>query len=448
MDYREYVNKVIKNIPLGIAITDGEGYVKNVNNKLLDMFGYKYANIVGKPIFILFKEPNEIKKLLMDKKSIIDEEVFINAKTNRIRFTLSAYPIYNANGEKKDIIYIFDVTKKERKMADRISQNKAIYTFDKIISQNERFIRLIHFAKEISDSKSTILITGESGTGKEVFAQSIHNYSSRRNEPFVAINSGAIPKSLIESELFGYEEGAFTGAKKEGRPGKFELAHRGTIFLDEIGEMPYDMQTRLLRVIEEGTVSRIGGLDQKVVDVRIIAASNRDLKEEVEKGYFRKDLFYRLNVLPIRIPPLRERKDDIPLLVDYFMEKISLRLNKKKISVSKEKMDELMNYNWPGNVRELENFIELSINLGYMPKLEGEKIEFKPKDIENYKYEHLMLDHVEKMHIIKVLKIFSYNITKTAKALGIGRNTLYRKMTKYEIDCAESEHCSITEQSD
>ena len=209
--------------------------------------------------------------------------------------------------------------------------------------------------------------------------------------------------------------------------------------------MPYDMQTRLLRVIEEGSVSRIGGLEQKLVDVRIIAASNKNLKEEVEKGNFRKDLFYRLNVLPIEIPPLRERKDDIPLLVDYFMEKLSLRLNKKKILVSKGKIDELVNYNWPGNVRELENYIELSINLGYMPGLGEERISFKPKEIGEYRHEQLTLEYMEKIHILKVLKIFSGNITKSAKALGIGRNTLYRKMDKYGINCSDIEQWSMLE---
>lgn len=442
MDYREYVDNLIKNIPLGIAISDGEGYVKNVNHKLLDMFGYKLEELIERPVSILFKEPEKVNRLLAEKKKIIEEEVFIKAKSNKIRFTLSAYPI---DAYSRDIIYIFADIKKERRMANRLSENKAIYTFDKIITQNESFIRLIQFAKEVADSKSTILITGESGTGKEILAQSIHNHSNRRNGPFVAINSGAIPESLIESELFGYEEGAFTGAKKEGQPGKFELAHKGTIFLDEIGEMPYDMQTRLLRVIEEGSVSRIGGLEQKLVDVRIIAASNKNLKEEVEKGNFRKDLFYRLNVLPIEIPPLRERKDDIPLLVDYFMEKLSLRLNKKKILVSKEKIDELVNYNWPGNVRELENYIELSINLGYMPGLGEERISFKPKEIGEYRHEHLTLEYMEKIHILKVLKIFSGNITKSAKALGIGRNTLYRKMDKYGINCSDIEQWSMLE---
>lgn len=445
VEYKKYVDNVLKNIPLGIAITNKDGYIKNVNIQLLDMFGYKLTELMGKPIFELFQYPDEVEELLQKRRSVIEEEVYIRARTNKVKFNMSAYPIHGTDSDELDIIYIFNDIKKERKLANRIIDNRAIYTFDKIISQNEDFNRLVHFAKEIADSKSTILITGESGTGKEILAQSIHNYSSRRDKPFVAINSGAIPKSLIESELFGYEEGAFTGAKKEGRPGKFEIAHRGTIFLDEIGEMPYDMQTRLLRVIEEGAVSRIGGLDQKVVDVRIIAASNRDLNEEVQKGNFRKDLFYRLNVLPIRIPPLRERKDDIPLLIDYFMEKISNRLNKKKVFISQQKLDELMEYSWPGNVRELENFIELSINLGYIPEGEEDEDGLQFSELREYKYENLLLDYMEKKHIIKVLKIFSCNITKSAEALGIGRNTLYRKMDKYGINCSDIGQRSIME---
>ncbi|HSH36641.1 sigma-54 interaction domain-containing protein [Schnuerera sp.] len=447
MDYKEYVNNILNNIPLGIAITGIDGYVKNVNIQLLDMFGYKLAEVMGKPICNLFQHPDTVEKLLQKRRNIIEEEVYVKARTNKIRFNMSSYPIHGIDDKKIDMIYIFNDIKKERKLTNKIIDNKAIYTFDKIISKDKNFNRLIRFAKEVSDSKSTVLITGESGTGKEVFAQSIHNYSNRRDKSFVAINSGAIPKSLIESELFGYEEGAFTGAKKEGRLGKFEIAHGGTIFLDEIGEMPYDMQTRLLRVIEEGVVSRIGGLDQKVVDVRIIAASNRDLKEEVEKGNFRKDLFYRLNVLPIRIPPLKRRKEDIPLLIDYFMEKISNRLNKKKVLISEEKLDELMDYDWPGNVRELENFIELSINLGYIPNGKEDEEGLKLNGLKEYKYENLMLDYMEKRHIIKVLKIFSCNITKSAEALGIGRNTLYRKMDKYGIDCSDVEQWSVMERN-
>jgi transcriptional regulator with PAS, ATPase and Fis domain len=257
------------------------------------------------------------------------------------------------------------------------------------------------------------------------------------------MNCGAIPKNLIESELFGYEEGAFTGAKRGGHPGKFEIADGGTIFLDEIGEMPLDMQTRLLRVIEEGTVRRIGGTEEIIVDIRIIAATNKDLEKEVKKGNFRKDLFYRLNVLPLRLPPLRNRKEDIPLLIDYFMNRISKKLNKKMVEIPENYMNYLLEYQWPGNIRELENFIELIINTEYIPtglhknnaQINKDELDLKPKQ-ECYK-----LEHVEKEHIIKVLKMCEGNMTLSAKNLGIGRNTLYRKVKKYNIDCSEFEQC-------
>lgn len=298
----------------------------------------------------------------------------------------------------------------------------------------------------MADSKSTILITGETGTGKEVFAGFIHNYSNRRKEPFIAINSAAIPKTLIEFELFGYEEGAFTGAKKSGQVGKFELAHKGTIFLDEIGEMPLELQTRLLRVIEEGIVSRIGGTEPIVVDVRIIAASNKNLREEVEKGNFRKDLFYRLNVLPINILPLRHRQEDIPLLAEYFMEKLSKRLNKRMVPMTEEEINKLMEYSWPGNVRELENFIELTINLEYVPV----HILFREETYNTIATEHtiknISLEAMEKNHILEVLKINNGNITGAAKVLGIGRNTLYRKIDKYKINCSIMGQNTKTEQ--
>ncbi|NLJ98425.1 MAG: sigma 54-interacting transcriptional regulator [Tissierellia bacterium] len=431
----KYVNQIVDSIPLGYMISDLYGNIEIVNKQMLDMFGYRMEDIKGKRVLDLFKGWATVKNLITSYNTFTDEEVLVNAKTNKVRFNLNASPLLNYEGEVVGIIYIFNDVKKERKLANKLMGRQAIYTFDKIIGNDEGFKRLIDFSKEIADSRSTILITGESGTGKEILAQSIHNYSNRREEPFVAINSGAIPKSLIESELFGYEEGAFTGAKKGGQPGKFEIADKGTIFLDEIGEMPYDMQTRLLRVIEEGTISRVGATSQKVVDVRIIAASNRDLEEEVRKGNFRKDLFYRLNVLPIEIPPLRKRKGDIPLLVDYFMEKISMRLNKKKVHISKTDMDKLMDYKWPGNIRELENLIELIVNVGYIPtKITEGNLESDIKKDTNARAEELSLDYVEKIHIAKVLKMYSGNITHAAKVLGIGRNTLYRKIKKHGIE--------------
>lgn len=338
-----------------------------------------------------------------------------------------------------------------RKSVGKLSRGRAIYTFDKILGKDENFIGIVEYAKKISDSTSTILITGESGTGKEVFAQAIHNCSSRKEMAFVAVNCGAIPSNLIESELLGYEEGAFTGAKKGGNAGKFEMADGGTIFLDEIGEMALDTQVRILRVIEEGVVNRVGSSKQIPVDVRIIAATNKDLREEVEKGRFRTDLFYRLNVLPLWLPPLKERKDDIPILVDYYINRISKKLNKNKFQISESVMNKFLEYEWPGNIRELENIVELIVNTEKIPEdiLKGHTTPVigKNKIIENStKFESMKLEDVEKNHILKVLKSFSGNISLAAAAMGIGRNTLYRKMEKYHIERPKTEQCTRMEQ--
>ena len=444
---RKYTDTIIDSIPIGIITSDLEGNIKATNTHASEMFGYSIREMKRMRIGQLFDGWEAVRNVICSKSAFSDEEVFVNARRNKLQFNLSAYPILDNNDNIIDVVYVFSEVKKVRKLANKIMGRQAIYTFDKIIGNNDKFLATIELAKKIADSKSTILISGESGTGKEVFAQSIHNYSNRKDEPFVAINCGAIPKNLIESELFGYEEGAFTGAKRSGHPGKFEVADGGTIFLDEIGEMPLDMQTRLLRVIEESTVSRIGGTNEILVDVRIIAATNKNLIEEVEKGNFRKDLFYRLNVLPIKLPPLRERKEDIKLLIEYFMRRISKRLNKKMVKISDEQMEHLLRYSWPGNVRELENFIELIINTEAIPDHLG--CSDNRLEVANYiesEHEDLSLDKMEKRYIIKALRKHGGNITLSAKALSIGRNTLYRKIEKYNINCSEFEHCSKIEQ--
>lgn len=435
-----YTETIIDSIPAGIMTSDLDGNINTVNRHMLDLFGYTEEEIKQKKAYDLFEDWDNVIKAIKLKDNYLDEDVFVNSRKNVLQYNLSVYPIQDINESLNGIVYVFKEVKRVRKLANKILGRQAIYTFDKIIGNNKEFLKTIEFAKQVADSRSTILIMGESGTGKEVFAQSIHNYSERRNETFIALNCGAIPKNLIESELFGYDEGAFTGAKKNGHPGKFEIADGGTIFLDEIGEMPLDMQTRLLRVIEEGTVGRIGSTKEIVVDVRIIAATNKDLIEEVNRGNFRKDLFYRLNVLPLRLPALRDRKDDIPLLIDYFMNRISKRINKKIIEIPKDYLKELVEYDWPGNIRELENLIELMLNTGCMDH--NHIINKRAISSENYidiEEVELNLEKVEKEIITKALRKFSGNITNCAKALGIGRNTLYRKINKYKIDCSEFE---------
>lgn len=424
----KYKKTVFNTIPVAIITSDVNGKIGFCNQKALNMFGGNVDHLKTSHMKELIEDWDKVKNDIYLGKSVSQE---VNILTLRSKFQchLTGNPIYNSEENTIEIVYVFEEIKKAKKK----NHCQAYYTFDKIIGEDENFVKVIQYAKKIADSKSTILIMGESGTGKELFSQSIHNYSSRVDGPFVALNCGAIPKELIESELFGYEAGSFTGAKKGGNIGKFELANGGTIMLDEIGEMPLDMQTKLLRVVQEGIITRVGGSSYIPVDVRIIAATNKDLKKEVELGMFRKDLYYRLNVLPIYIPPLRERKGDIPHLINYFVYSIARRLNKKELSIPEEYLKKMISYNWPGNIRELENIVELIINTEAVPAgYFGEEI-CEEKTLVNINDECLKMEDVEKEHISKVLKKFGGNITHSAEALGIRRNTLYSKIKKYEI---------------
>lgn len=448
-----FIESLFDSIQDGIIFCDLNGHILSSNKQAANMFGYNKENLLKVKIDSIIYNWEKVKEDSLNSDDFHNEDIMINAKTNKLYFNLNTYTV-SEHDEVYGIILMFKDIKKVRKLANKILGRKAIYTFDKIIGESNKFVEFVEFAKKIADSKSTILITGESGCGKEVFAQAIQNYSPRKKEAFVAINCSAIPRTLIESELFGYEEGAFTGAKRGGQIGKFEVADGGTIFLDEIGEMPLEMQTKLLRVIEEGTIIRVGGSTEIPVNVRIIAATNKNLKLEVNKGNFRHDLFYRLNVIPIELPALRERKEDIPLLAKYFMNKISYKINKKPIAINKLDMEILQNYNWPGNVRELENFIELSIN---KEKLALDLIHEEPKiELEKKEREKILtLEELEKNYIREILIHEDFNITNASKLLNIGRNTFYRKLEKYDIkcnkvcfeknNCSKKEHCSEVE---
>jgi PAS domain S-box-containing protein len=427
------IENVFHSITAGIITSDLSGNILFFNRHLTELFAFDEHTILSKKIWELFEGWNQVLSCLQNNQSFMDEDVNVYANKNILQLNLSTYPVYNYYNELEEITFVFKDVKKVRKLANKIVGYKAIYTFDKIISMNKDFMETLELAKKISDSKSTVLITGESGTGKEIIAQSIHNYGNRSGECFVAVNCGAIPKTLIESELFGYVEGAFTGAKRGGAAGKFEIADGGTIFLDEVGEMPVDMQANLLRVIEESYITRVGSSQPIPVNVRIIAATNKDLRSEVDNGNFRKDLFYRLNVLPVHLPPLRSRIDDIPLLADHFMHYISKRLNKREIILPDDFMNIMIDYNWPGNIRELENLIEMIINTEKIPLFLGKK---NPQllDIPDPEACTLhTLKEIEKNHILHVLQKTQFNIMKSAKILDISRNTLYKKIAEYDI---------------
>jgi len=287
---------------------------------------------------------------------------------------------------------------------------------------------------------STVLIKGESGTGKEIFAHAIHNVSPRRRGPFIKVNCAAVPETLLESELFGYAEGAFTGARKEGKPGKFELANHGTIFLDEIGDMSLSMQAKLLRVLQEKEVERVGGIHTTKVDVRVIAATNQDLFKLAMENKFREDLYYRLNVIILELPPLRERREYIPLISQTLLQRLNGQLGTRVNTISPEVMTHFCSYNWPGNIRELENTIERAINFcdGNIITVENipEHIlsQLSPATLPslNGTLEKLLEAH-EKEVIVTTLEKCGGNRTKTAETLNIHRSVLYRKMNKYKI---------------
>ena len=315
--------------------------------------------------------------------------------------------------------------------------NTAKYTVDDIIGDCSIMQDLKDSVRKVAKTNSNVLIMGESGTGKELFAHSIHAGSMRRKAPFVCVNCGSIPEQLIESELFGYEEGAFTGARKGGKIGLFPAAHGGTIFLDEIGELPLPMQVRLLRVLQDREIQRVGSNVREKVNVRVVAATNRNLYQMVKKGEFRSDLYYRLNVVTLHLPLLRERKEDLPLLIQMILSKISKKESLGAIEISREAMDHLLRYDWPGNVRELENVLERAINFTDA----GEKIKAKnlPERITGSMVSRTvmplkeLMDNTEKDAIKDALLRCRNCKAKAANELGISRTTLYEKMMKYEI---------------
>jgi two-component system response regulator AtoC len=306
------------------------------------------------------------------------------------------------------------------------------YRFEDIITKSAKMQQVIELIKIVAKSNATVLITGESGTGKELVAQAIHSQSHRKDKPFVPVSCAALPESLLESELFGHEKGAFTGAHAL-RKGKIEFAHRGTLFLDEIGEMSANIQVHLLRVLEERAFTRVGGNELIKVDVRVVSATNRDMKQAVAGGQFREDLYYRLNVVTIELPPLRERKEDIPLLAEHFLKKFTAENQKNIIGFSPEVTDFLLKYQWPGNVRELENTIERAVILAQNPEIQLDELLQKNSPLVDTASLGRTLKEVEKNHIMNILDETGGNYGMAARILGISRATIYNKVKEYGL---------------
>lgn len=439
----------------GVIMVDNNGVISEINpvvkkilglglNKFEAEPGVQVANILG-------AKHTLIKKMLIFKESFADVEIMLETSSGLSHYLASGEPVTDERGVVTGGVIMLRPIKQIQNLVNRFSGHYGTLQFSDIIGESKAILEAIRIASLAATSISSVLLQGESGTGKEIFAQAIHNRSNRSGGPFIAVNCGAIPRELIGSELFGYEEGAFTGAKRGGKPGKFELAWGGTLFLDEIGDMPLEQQVALLRVLQERKVNRIGSDKVIPVDVRVICATNKNLLKEVEKGTFRKDLYYRLNVISITIPPLRERLEDIVPLFNYFLEKIDK--NYRNFLVSREVIDRIVRYDWPGNVRELQNVVERivsltedrSVTLRNLPKeiadyqlaTDKEKdTNLKPqKDKAFYGREgrRFVLEEYERQEILELLSNHRGNVSLTARIMGISRNTLYRKMKQYSI---------------
>lgn len=445
---KEILNTVLEIIYDGIVVVNTDGIITMISKAYSEFLEVDRKKVIGKPVTEVIENTrmhivaktgiSEIAQLQKLKgKYMIATRVPI-IKEGKVQGAVGKVLFRNV----KDFNSLYNKIKRLEKDIERYSgdikeSNYAIYSFNNIIGSSAKMKEAIEIAKKASHTNSSVLLRGESGTGKEIFAHAIHNASNRAHGNFVKVNCAAIPTELLESELFGYEKGSFTGANKEGKIGKFELANGGTIFLDEIGDMPLHMQAKLLRVLQEKEVERIGSTVTRSIDIRVIAATNKDLEKMLRLGEFREDLYYRLNVVSIKIPPLRERPEDIVTLTNYLIDKICNKLDKKVAGIDKSALDAMKKYSWDGNVRELENIIERAINLvEYGGTIKSEHL---PSEIAvGIANKHVysldeVLNKAEKEAIINALNVYSGNKSKVAKALKISRTTLYEKMNKHSI---------------
>ena len=435
---QKHMKIIVETMPSGVLLLNREQEIVQINTRATHMLELPSSRIVGRPVNEVIG--NEILDAESMRQSYDDMNIMVERDGRNLSFSVSGRP--SPDG---DSVILFDKSDALHKKVTRFIGSDAYFTFSDIVGSAPAINDAVSLAKIAAGNASNVLITGESGTGKELFAQAIHNASERQDGPFVAINCGALPKSLIESELFGYDSGAFTGARRSGSAGKFELANHGTIFLDEIGDMPLDVQATLLRVLQNREVSRLGGKRPFKIDVRVIAATNKDLLGAIANSAFRSDLYYRLNVFNIRVPPLCERKSDIRRLADYFLHKYAAQAHKPAQAFSEEVYEFLENHFWPGNIRELENMVERAVYMctgevigpkemgqdcsafclrepNAAPALKDESFSIKPRN--------------EAELIAAALRSTEGNMRQAAILLGISRRTLYRKRDKLGLNCA------------
>lgn len=439
---KEEISAILEMVHEAILGLDKQGYINHCNSAAETLLRSTKNEILKKHISDFMPGAVALDVLKTGKGYTENEEVYDTDK-GKYHFIVTVKPIINMSRISGAVISFRDI-KEAQKLVYNMSQRTLRYTFDDIIGESEEVRKIKNQALRISRGSSTVLITGESGTGKEMFAKSIHYASARAKAPFVTVNCGAIPENLLESELFGYEKGAFTGASEKGKPGKFELANSGTIFLDEIGDMPLHLQVKLLHVLQNMRFERVGGNKTIDVDVRVIAATNRDLEEMITNSNFREDLYYRLSVIPLYIPSLRERQDDIFILMQHFLKKYNIFMNKSVTGFTDEVKEIYLGYKWPGNIRELENAIEYGVNMTFSDKIGIDAVperlmrsdQISTTIIDNGLPLSEQIKLFEKELIVKKLKEYGNKQNakiKIAEDLGVSRATLYRKLTELGI---------------
>ena len=437
---------IILTVTDGVIVLDVQGRLCQVNPVAERMLAVSSRQAVGQRVDQLIQEAPAVRGLLDHGREFMDLELDLKSSRGPVHCLASGKPILDEQGAIQGAVLFVNPLNKIKGLVNRFSGAQATFRFEDILGDGPALVRAVALGRQASGNDSNVLLTGESGTGKEMFAQSIHNHSERRTGPFVAVNCGAIPRELIASELFGFQEGAFTGAARGGRPGKFELASGGTLFLDEIGDMPLEQQIALLRVLQDQSITRIGGDRPFKVDVRIICATHRDLREEIRKGLFRQDLYYRLYVTTIPLPALREHPEDIPVLLASFTHKFTARKGMPELRPGPGVVGALQAYAWPGNIREFQNVVERMIHSAHGEVLTMEEI---PEEILSTptpavglpepaapagprRLRELLQDE-ERAEILACLRTHKGNMSKAAQELGMARNTLYRKMQKLEL---------------
>ncbi|MCQ4923386.1 sigma-54-dependent Fis family transcriptional regulator [Tissierella carlieri] len=431
----ELVDTTVESISDGMIIADKDFKINKINYIASKILGIEEENKLD--IREILRE-TDFQEILRQKHMTMDYmycNFFINDKV--IPCNVKITPVLT-NNELIGIALVFKEIEYLHNTVNVVTGNRAIYRFSDILTSNDKMRNVINNAKRFAKTSGSILIEGDSGTGKELFAHAIHNYSKKADGPFVAVNCASLPRELVESELFGYEKGAFTGASKNGKSGKFELAQGGTIFLDEIGELPLDIQAKLLRVLDNYTVTRIGGKYSKKLDIRVIGATNRNLFDEVKKKNFREDLYYRLNVLKINIPSLKDRREDIDLYANYFLDKLN-KSNSTNVILSSEFLLYLNQHSWKGNVRELQNVIERAY---YLNQDEVIGIECLPEEIineidaveKNTSLDLMSIRETEKHVIINALKKTKGHVINAGDILNLSKSTIYRKINEHKID--------------